>query len=446
MKRLLALVLIAMLLVSASAFAEDRPYMQQIQQDTYVYTLFITPESYPEARLSLDYLDWIACGYSEPWVIRFGAPDDCFPISFDETDCAYVHESNGTMYYYEALEDCSYESQLYECQNEDYIVADGSEGYAAYVEPDRGFAYGLVGLPEISETAMLYITIYMGDLLYYETEEQSAEVLAEAVSAECARIMGEKTVQLEEDFWTSNAYCGLKMPSLDYESCMMVLDFPTLPIAAEDGSTVEVEAYLYALEDNDANLFAAAGENTLDLEVELTTYTYLEYEKEEDPANCTTVTLADGTVFDVYLYNLAENGESSLVYCSTLLADDAGYDQDENLYLELCFDGDGVEWTSVDEFAELLEIFMQGVSFTDVNSDPYVPGEDLTAGGSAADDGEPVDEAAAANWVCVSCNAENTGNFCTNCGAAKPAANWVCPSCSAENDGNFCSNCGTKRP
>ena len=51
MKRLLALVLIAMLLVSASAFAEDRPYMQQIQQDTYVYTLFITPESYPEARL-----------------------------------------------------------------------------------------------------------------------------------------------------------------------------------------------------------------------------------------------------------------------------------------------------------------------------------------------------------------------------------------------------------
>ena len=227
---------------------------------------------------------------------------------------------------------------------------------------------------------------------------------------------------------------------------MMVLDFPTLPIAAEDGSTVEVEAYLYALEDNDANLFAAAGENTLDLEVELTTYTYLEYEKENDPANCTTVTLADGTVFDVYLYNLAENGESSLVYCSTLLADDAGYDQDENLYLELCFDGDGVEWTSVDEFAELLEIFMQGVRFVDVDSDPYVPGEALTAGGSAADDGEPVDDAAAANWICASCNAENTGNFCTNCGAAKPAANWVCPSCNAENTDNFCSNCGTKRP
>lgn len=344
------------------------------------------------------------------------------------------------MYYYEALEDCSYESQLYECQNEDYIVADGSEGYAAYVEPDRGFAYGLVGLPEISETAMLYITIYMGDLLYYETEEQSAGILAEAVSAECARIMGEKTVQLEEDFWTSNAYCGVKMPSLDHEGDMLVLDFPTLPIADEDGSTVEVEAYLYALEDNCASLFAAAGENTIDMDVELTTYTYLEYEQENDPANCTTVTLSDGTVFDVYLYNLAENGESSLVYCSTLLADDAGYDQDENLYLELSFDSDGVEWTSEDEFAELLEIFMQGVRFVDVDSDPYVPGEALPEAE------EPADEAAAASWVCPSCSTENSGNFCSNCGAARPAANWICPSCNAENDGNFCSNCGTKRP
>ncbi|MDD7740906.1 MAG: SPFH domain-containing protein [Fusicatenibacter sp.] len=49
-------------------------------------------------------------------------------------------------------------------------------------------------------------------------------------------------------------------------------------------------------------------------------------------------------------------------------------------------------------------------------------------------------------WKC-SCGAENTGNFCCNCGSKKPAAKetWKC-SCGAENTGNFCSNCGAKRP
>ncbi|MBO4288917.1 MAG: SPFH domain-containing protein, partial [Lachnospiraceae bacterium] len=57
-------------------------------------------------------------------------------------------------------------------------------------------------------------------------------------------------------------------------------------------------------------------------------------------------------------------------------------------------------------------------------------------------------QAAAANsWTC-SCGAVNTGNFCTNCGAKKPApaGSWFCSNCSTENTGNFCTNCGTKKP
>ncbi len=54
--------------------------------------------------------------------------------------------------------------------------------------------------------------------------------------------------------------------------------------------------------------------------------------------------------------------------------------------------------------------------------------------------------AAQANgWKC-SCGAENTGKFCTQCGAANPSADgWTC-SCGLVNKGNFCSQCGTKRP
>jgi membrane protease subunit (stomatin/prohibitin family) len=51
---------------------------------------------------------------------------------------------------------------------------------------------------------------------------------------------------------------------------------------------------------------------------------------------------------------------------------------------------------------------------------------------------------AAGAWKC-SCGAENTGNFCTNCGSQKPSSDWQC-SCGNMNSGNFCTNCGKPRP
>ena len=52
---------------------------------------------------------------------------------------------------------------------------------------------------------------------------------------------------------------------------------------------------------------------------------------------------------------------------------------------------------------------------------------------------------AANTWKC-SCGAENTGNFCVNCGNPKPENNgWKC-SCGAANTGKFCTNCGKPKP
>ena len=51
---------------------------------------------------------------------------------------------------------------------------------------------------------------------------------------------------------------------------------------------------------------------------------------------------------------------------------------------------------------------------------------------------------AANTWKCA-CGAANTGKFCTECGASKPADGWVC-SCGSVNKGKFCPNCGGKKP
>ncbi len=55
--------------------------------------------------------------------------------------------------------------------------------------------------------------------------------------------------------------------------------------------------------------------------------------------------------------------------------------------------------------------------------------------------------APAGGWTCPQCGSVNNGNFCGQCGTAKPApATWICPQCGQENAGNFCGQCGTARP
>lgn len=49
-------------------------------------------------------------------------------------------------------------------------------------------------------------------------------------------------------------------------------------------------------------------------------------------------------------------------------------------------------------------------------------------------------------WICPACGSENSGNFCGDCGTARPVQTWTCPNCGDVNEGNFCGNCGTKRP
>ena len=51
---------------------------------------------------------------------------------------------------------------------------------------------------------------------------------------------------------------------------------------------------------------------------------------------------------------------------------------------------------------------------------------------------------AVGGWKCA-CGSENTGKFCTECGASKPAAGWKC-ACGAVNMGKFCAECGAKKP
>ena len=82
---------------------------------------------------------------------------------------------------------------------------------------------------------------------------------------------------------------------------------------------------------------------------------------------------------------------------------------------------------------------------------------DIPAEQQAQEAGEAV---AASTWTCEECGkAGNTGKFCEECGARKPAAQaakpaqgavnaaWTCPECGKDgNTGKFCEDCGAKKP
>ena len=49
-------------------------------------------------------------------------------------------------------------------------------------------------------------------------------------------------------------------------------------------------------------------------------------------------------------------------------------------------------------------------------------------------------------WFCPNDGSENNGNFCMECGGARPTG-WTCQNCGTTGqNGNFCMECGTARP
>ncbi len=70
--------------------------------------------------------------------------------------------------------------------------------------------------------------------------------------------------------------------------------------------------------------------------------------------------------------------------------------------------------------------------------------QNLYAMGQAQQAQQPAQVPAGNTWKCA-CGADNSGNFCVNCGAKKPESGWTC-TCGSVNSGNFCPNCGAKKP
>ncbi len=450
MKKLVALVLALLMLLSVTviAQAEEELYLRQLPQYAYYSESILTWESYPEIRVApyYAYQFFSNSSYSrvDPIFLCFPLPDGASVNNF-ETD--YVHlldPTNSIQYAYQVKTSDSWEEFLNKAEQDDYIVMDDSGVKAAYINPGSRCAYGMIGTKEFGKSSKLLITINLDYLTSRMPQETIVTDLTEAITAEVNRVYSQMHYETFSPFWNNGEYKGMKiLDDYDFEY-MLKVDFPSLVCAFSDGSTVESSLIvtqfnydtLYGVHDFGNGVY-------IQTQIKMGTYSYAVNKVGEEDPDAAVVTQDDGTEWYLYLSNLSKNGYASTVYAATPLNHTSS--GGKTYYLTFQFSGTGLVWNGYDDAISDLALFT--FEEVDPSSDPYVPTERPS---SNMPEPEPEPEPApapAGTWLCTNCDTENSGNFCTNCGAAKPVSNeWTCPGCGSVNTGNFCPNCGTKKP
>lgn len=448
MKKLVALFLsLLMLLTAVSALAEDGLYIRQLPSYTYSKPT-LTPESYPEIRLNPNSSYKFFTDYSpaDPIFVCFPGPAGAMAQEFDTDSALYADETNAIQYSYQVKSSASWEEFVNQAEEDDYILADGGDGLAAYIDPSRRQAYGMVATREFGKSSKLEITMQLDALSSKMPQDTIITALTDAILPEVTRVKEQMHYETLAPFWSDGAYSGVKLlESRDY-SFQINVPFPIQTLYYSDNTTKSIGMTVTRLRYGTLYGTYNFGEgNYIETEISIDSNPYPIYKMKDNDPDAKEAAFSNGQTCYVYLSQLTEKGKSSYCYCSIPLGLKDRYDYD--LYLTIHMNGEDVEWGSVEDFLGDVEPF---TAYEIVNpaDDPYVPAEPEQPVVEPAAPESPEAPAAPADgsWTCPKCETVNTGKFCTECGTAKPSEDWTCPNCGTVNSGKFCSECGSARP
>ena len=447
MKKLVALFLsLLMLLTAVSALAEDGVYMRQLPQYTYSSETLLTPESYPEIRLNPNSAYKFFTDYNPavPVFVCFPGPSGALANEFDTDNVTYLDDANAIQYTYIVHSSASWEEFINQAEEDDYILADGSDGLAAYIDPANRRAYGMLATREFGKSSKLEIRMKLDALSSKMPQDTIITALTDAILPEVTRVKEQMHYETLEPFWNEGVYSGIKMLESRDFSFLMKIPFPTQTLYYSDGTTKSIGMIVTRM--NYGTLYGTYnfGEgHYIDTEISIDTNPYAIYKMNENDPDAKEAAFSNGQSCYVYLSQLTERNKSSYCYCSIPLGLKDRYDYD--LYLTIKMDGEDIEWGSVEDFLGDVEPFT-AYEIMDPADDPYVPAEPEQPVVEPAPEPEAPAAPADGSWTCPNCETVNTGKFCTECGTAKPSGDWTCPNCETVNSGKFCSECGTARP
>lgn len=403
----LALLILALALPMGAVAEEGLPFMQEMSQDIYISTTLLTTETYPEVCLSPYYFSsTFVSQYDEPYFMHFPCPANTFAADVDAYSALFLDLPNLRQYVYVGQDGYSYENFLNKCDVDEYILADGSDGLAIYIAPDRRTAYALIGVPEIDKAAKLEVRI-TDDSLRGRGDQEVIDSISEQIKAEVARIQATMTVELAEKYWSDGKFAGFAVANSSNGLGMSY----TLP-----------EGYFITkISGTDVSIAKVLGKNdAIEVDFDLDSYSYVDYQAKENPDSVFTVTI-DENDYRVYAYWYNEEYIMS-AYVDRVIGVNS-YDQDIYLTLELDPEG-SFKWTTADELVAELTNLLSGAQISEEVS--LMSYRDATPYGETdvpAAQEEPAAEEAPAeddSWVCPTCNETRTGKFCSEDGTARP--------------------------
>lgn len=357
MKKLLAVTILLALLLSCAAFAEEKPYMDEYPLENYINAYGLTAETYPQACLTPS----VYSGYNEAAFVAFPGPADAVPSSFDTDSCAFINPAHDIQYNYQVLK-YAYETFLDKCDKEEDILLDGSEGMAAYIVPEKTRAYGLVDASLIGKGIKVYIAVYYGGLRR-EEDAVKAEALSALIVEEAKRVKEQLKVPETNGYWTLDQYQGVKLPVSGVAGMKVTLDLPVIPYTDEQGAPASASFIPTRL---DGARFSGAallgGNRIMNVEIETGDYSYVNSNKEKDPASVTAVTLDDGSEWEVYVSNAKDDGAIFGVYFHRLLTNQGGRNKDTSYYLVYRVTLSNFTIASMEELVQCMNVLTKGVA------------------------------------------------------------------------------------
>ncbi len=444
MKKLIIACAAAVMLTGTAVYADNLPYLRTLPQYQYINTTLMTPESYPEVCIFPGYIHSMLSDYSdmEPIFLCFPAPAGAAAESFSTQDAGFIDEANAIQYFYQVVESASFEEFINEAEDDSYIIKDGSDGTAIRIDPAKRAAYGLIKTTDFGKSSKLYIKMILDALSDKMPQETLVTELTNAIVPEVERVAGSMHCEEYAPYWSTGKYAGLKMLDYDFKY-LLELDFPTFTVNYSDGGAADQTITPTVLDGTRFEGVIDFGSGAyVDVELEFDDYSYASHKMEENDPDASYQTLDSGNEWLLYVANRHSNDNTIFSWYAskpTGIQDNYGGEY----YITVHLTGNNISW--VDEADVLNDLAkFDNVKLIGAEEDPYVPSEApvVETGGT-----EQTEASGSETWTCESCGTENSGNFCSNCGAAKPQAGpWTCPECGQENEGNFCSNCGTAKP
>ncbi len=307
MKRLLCLTLgILMLCCSLPAPAESAlPYMENYYYSVtdsssayYRHFYLLNQESFPMVRIGTK----IASALEDPEeYIVFPLPSaDSYCKSFTPRIAELQDLEGDRKIDYEFMNsvwDIDY--FLKKAPDPGLVVLDGSTGAAAYLDVQRGFAYGLIPFSGLSEGGALYVTIHPND---YRSlgEDNLYDALSTMIREEVSRIQREARVEKLDRIWTKGAYDGIRLVSSQMPELALSMEMPDVTFHTVGKGEVSGKMFITSYS-SDSFGCAVMGERGQAVDLDTSVSTYSVYYADADKT--TDYTLGDGSVWGLCIRN-----------------------------------------------------------------------------------------------------------------------------------------------